>query len=93
MHAQNMTNVTQVTYTYRKHHLLGGEVVEGVGTIVGETLVGSEPAYIIKPTDGTPVVHVRKQGVRKVIKERAIYGCGGDPIDDDLADQVYFVKV
>lgn len=59
-----MTNGTQVTYTYRKHYLLGGEVVSGTGTITGETIVGSEPAYIIKPADGTPSVHVRKQGVQ-----------------------------
>ena len=59
-----MTNGTQVTYTYRKHYLLGGDVVSGTGTITGETVVGTEPAYIIKPADGTPSVHVRKQGVR-----------------------------
>lgn len=58
-----MTNGTQVTYTYRKHYLLGGEVVSGTGTITGETIVGSEPAYIIKPADGSASVHVRKQGV------------------------------
>lgn len=58
-----MTNGTQVTYTYRKHYLLGGEIVIGTGTIAGETIVGTEPAYIIKPADGSPSVHVRKQGV------------------------------
>jgi hypothetical protein len=58
-----MKNGTQVTYTYRKHYLLGGEVVSGKGTITGETIVGNESAYIIKPVDGTPSVHVRKQGV------------------------------
>ena len=59
-----MSNGQQVTYTYRKHYLLGGEVVSGRGVITGETIVGSEPAYIIKPSDGSPCVHVRKQGVR-----------------------------
>jgi hypothetical protein len=59
-----MTNGTQVTYTYRKHHLLGGEVVSGNGVITGETIVGSDAAYIIKPADGSPSVHVRKQGVQ-----------------------------
>lgn len=59
-----MQNGTQVTYTYRKHHLLGGELVSGSGTITGETIVGTERAYIIKPADGSPSVHVRKQEVR-----------------------------
>ncbi len=58
-----MSNGQQVTYTYRKHYLLGGEVVSGKGTITGETIVGTEPAYVIKPADGSPSVHVRKQGV------------------------------
>lgn len=58
-----MTNGAKVTYTYRKHYLLGGELVNGSGVIAGETIVGSEPAYIIKPADGSPSVHVRKQGV------------------------------
>jgi hypothetical protein len=54
----------QVSYSYRKHRLLGGAIVVGSGVIVGETVVGADPAYIIKPADGSPVVHVRKQGVR-----------------------------
>ena len=58
-----MNNGTQVTYTYRRHYLLGGEVVSGNGTIIGETIVGTDRAYIIKPADGSPSVHVRKQGV------------------------------
>lgn len=59
-----MSNGQQVTYSYRKHYLLGGELVSGTGTITGETIVGTEPAYIIKPADGSPSVHVRKQGVQ-----------------------------
>lgn len=59
-----MNNGQQVHYTYRKHYLLGGEVVSGRGVITGETIVGSDPAYIIKPADGSPSVHVRKQGVQ-----------------------------
>ena len=59
-----MNNGTQVTYSYRKHYLLGGEVISGTGTITGETVVGSDAAYIIKPADGSPSVHVRKQGVQ-----------------------------
>lgn len=59
-----MNNGTQVTYTYRKHYLLGGEVVSGTGSIIGRTVVGSDDAYIIKPTDGAECVHVRVQGVR-----------------------------
>lgn len=54
---------TYVSYSYRKHQILGGEVVSGCGHIVGETIVGHEPAYIIKPADGSASVHVRKQGV------------------------------
>lgn len=54
----------QVTFTYRKHHLLGGELVSGRGVITGETIVGADRAYIIKPTDGSPSIHVRKQGVQ-----------------------------
>lgn len=59
-----MNNGTQVAYTYRKHYLLGGEVVSGIGSIIGRTVVGSDDAYIIKPADGTECVHVRAQGVR-----------------------------
>lgn len=59
-----MSNGQQVTYTYRKHYLLGGEFVSGRGVITGETIVGNDRAYIIKPADGSPSVHVRKQGVQ-----------------------------
>ena len=58
-----MSNGTQVFYTYRKHFLLGGEVVSGKGPIIGRTVVGSDAAYIIKPADGSDCVHVRVQGV------------------------------
>lgn len=60
-----MSNGTKVAYSYRQHYLLGGEIVSGFGFVTGETIVGNEPAYIIKPTDGSPSVHVRKQGVSK----------------------------
>jgi hypothetical protein len=60
----DMSNGTQVTYTYRQHYLLGGAVISGTGTVTGETIVGSDRAYIIKPADGSPSVHVRKQGVQ-----------------------------
>lgn len=57
---------TQVTFSYRKHYLLGGELVTGTGRITGETVVGAEPAFIIKPDDGGDSVHVRQQGVSLV---------------------------
>lgn len=53
----------KVAYTYRQHYLLGGAVSSGTGIVTGETIVGTESAYIIQPTDGSPSVHVRKQGV------------------------------
>jgi hypothetical protein len=59
-----MNNGQQVTYTYRQHHLLGGAVISGTGTVTGETIVGNDRAYIIKPADGSPSVHVRTQGVQ-----------------------------
>jgi len=52
----------QVVFQYRKHYLLGGELISGEGVVIGETIVGTSPAYIIKPTNGD-VVHVRYQGV------------------------------
>jgi hypothetical protein len=59
-----MNNGTQVTYSYRTHYLLGGELVSGTGTVIGRTVVGTDDAYIVKPADGSDCVHVRVQGVR-----------------------------
>lgn len=58
-----MKNGTKVSYQYRKHPILGGELVEGTGTVIGRTVVGTQDAYVIKPDSGD-VVHVRVQGVR-----------------------------
>lgn len=58
-----MSNGTQVSYQYRQHHLLGGALISGFGVVIGRTVVGTEDAYIIKPTAGD-VVHVRCAGVR-----------------------------
>lgn len=60
-----MSNGTQVTYTYRQHYLLGGATISGSGTVIGRTIVGADDAYIIKPSNGSDVVHVRCAGVRK----------------------------
>lgn len=54
---------TQVSYQYRRHPLLGGDLVSGFGVVTGETVVGTERALIIKPNDGSPSVHVRFAGV------------------------------
>lgn len=54
---------TQVTYQYRQHHLLGGALVNGSGVVLDWTMVGTDRAYVIKPTAGD-VVHVRFTGVR-----------------------------
>lgn len=59
-----IANGTQVSYQYRTHHLLGGYPVEGVGQVIDRTIVGTQDAYVIKPTDGSPCVHVRCAGVR-----------------------------
>lgn len=55
---------TQVSYQYRKHHLLGGEMVHGTGKVLDWTMVGTDRAYVIEPTDCGPVVHVKCPGVR-----------------------------
>ena len=59
-----IANETQVSYQYRTHYLLGGEMVYGTGVVIGWTMVGSDRAYIIKPIGCGPVVHVRCTGVR-----------------------------
>ena len=51
-----------VKFQYRQHHLLGGKQISGQGTVIGKTIVGSDDAWIIKPTNGD-VVHVRCAGV------------------------------
>jgi hypothetical protein len=56
-------NGSVVEYNYRKHPLLGGEIVSNVGTVIGETVVGSDSAYIIRPLDCSAAVHVREGGV------------------------------
>jgi hypothetical protein len=48
----------QVTFQYRKPACMGGEMVRGAGVVIGQTIVGSDDAYIIKPTQGD-CVHVR----------------------------------
>lgn len=53
-----------VEYQYRKHYMLGGELVQGTGFVLDEVVIGTDRGYAIKPTDGTPVVHVRCAGVR-----------------------------
>jgi len=58
---------TRVSFQYRTHHLLGGELISGFGTITGETIVGTQNAYVIKPDDGD-TVHVRCAGVRECAK-------------------------
>jgi hypothetical protein len=56
-----------VSYQYRQHHLLGGALISVRGTVIDRTVVGTEDAYAIKPTDGSAVVHVRAAGVRSAI--------------------------
>lgn len=55
---------TAVSYSYRQHYLLGGARISGKGVVIGQTIVGSEDAYIIKPQDGSDCIHVRAAGVR-----------------------------
>lgn len=49
----------QVSFQYRKPACMGGELVNGKGVVIAETIVGSDDAYIIKPADGTDCIHVR----------------------------------
>ena len=61
-----IANGTHVSYSYRQHALLGGALVENVGTVIDWTMVGADRAYVIKPLDGGNVVHVRFAGVRAI---------------------------
>lgn len=55
----------QVEYQYRVS-MPGAPLVRGSGVVIGETIVGVQNAYIIKPADGSDCVHVRCSGVWKV---------------------------
>lgn len=57
-------NGTQVAYQYRQHPLLGDATIAGTGVVQDWTMVGCDRAYVIRPDDGGPVVHVRFAGVR-----------------------------
>ncbi len=57
---------SKVSYQYRQHHLLGGALISGTGTVIDRTIVGTDDAYAIKPEDGSEVVHVRATGVRRL---------------------------
>lgn len=69
---------TKVSFQYRTHHLLGGELISGVGTVTGETIVGTQNAYAIKPNDGGDTVHVRCAGVRECAKFVGMVDVGGE---------------
>lgn len=56
-------NGTRVSYQYRQHHLLGGALISGQGTVQDWTMVGTDRAYVIKPDQGD-TVHVRCAGVK-----------------------------
>lgn len=56
----------RVSYQYRKHHLLGGELVTGAGTVLHRVVIGTDDGYAIQPADGNAVVHVRHTGVREL---------------------------
>lgn len=60
--AKQIETGAQVSFQYRKPACMGGEMVSGAGVVIGETIVGTDPAYIIKPTQGD-CVHVRCQRV------------------------------
>ena len=66
MSAAQHTPGTEVSYQYRQHHLLGGALIAGRGTVIDRTVVGTSDAYSIKPADGSPVVHVCAAGVRSL---------------------------
>lgn len=55
-------NGAQVGYQYRAA-MQGSPLVRGTGTVIGETIVGVQNAYIIKPADGSDCIHVRCSGV------------------------------
>lgn len=59
-----IANGTRVSFQYRTHHLLGGELISGVGVVTGDTIVGTQNAYVIKPDNGE-TVHVRFAGVHE----------------------------
>lgn len=66
-----------VEYSYRRHYLLGGEVLSGTGRIVGETVIGNDAGYVIKPDDSSDCVHIRESGVS--LREYCTdYHCAGD---------------
>lgn len=54
---------TRVSFQYRTHPILGGELVSGHGVVMNYTVVGVEDAYVVKPDSGD-TVHVRFAGVR-----------------------------
>ena len=63
---------TQVSYQYRKHQLLGGELVTGTGEVLHRVVIGTDDGYAIKPNDGGDVVHVRHAGVRELPQVTAL---------------------
>lgn len=56
-------NGTRVSFQYRRHQILGGELVQGFGVVMDRTVVGGHNAYSIRPDVGG-WVHVRFSGVR-----------------------------
>lgn len=56
---------TEVSFQYRRHHLLGGELVTGTGRVLHRVVIGSDDGYAIQPVKGD-VVHVRAAGVREL---------------------------
>lgn len=59
-----ISNGTRVSFQYRTHQLLGGELVSGYGVVIGQTVVGSDDAYVVQPVGGEAVIHVRFAGVQ-----------------------------
>lgn len=52
----------QVKFQYRAW-MLGATLVRGTGVVIGETVIGTRPGYVIKPVDGSDCVHVCRAGV------------------------------
>lgn len=60
--AKQIENGAQVRFQYRAW-TQGAPMVRGSGVVIGETVIGTLPGYIIKPADGSDCVHVRRSGV------------------------------
>lgn len=90
---------SQVAFQYTLDRLIGGRTVRGTGVVVGESIVGTSNAYVIKPDDGSDCVHVRCTGVSRLeptpYKERVLvaFDALADDVRADRRDELQRVRV